>query len=194
MSLIADFLLRLARNRTAQSRWDERWADPSFHAEHRLDELAHYALLAGYVKTLKPGSAVLDAGCGDGALRAHLHSDSFSRYVGIDFPEAIARAVAHADARTSFVAADMRTFVPSEKFGAIVFNESLYYVDDPIGELRRYAGFLEPGGVFLVSMHRKPRSEKIWADIGGAFEMIDRVSIANRAGIEWIVGAFRPAA
>jgi trans-aconitate methyltransferase len=105
-----------------------------------------------------------------------------------------ARAVAPADARTSFVAADMRTFVPAEKFGAIVFNESLYYVDDPIGELRRYAGFLEPDGVFLVSMHRKPRSEKIWADIGRAFEMIDRVSIANRAGIEWIVGAFRPAA
>jgi SAM-dependent methyltransferase len=193
MSLINDYLRRLGLERTARSRWDERWSDPSFYAEHRLDELAHYSVLAGYLRTLKPGAALLDVGCGDGVFRSHLHPDAFSRYVGVDFAEAVARAQSRADARTTFVAADMRAFSPAERFGAIVFNESLYYVDDPIGELRRYAGFLEPAGVFLVSMHRKPRSEKIWADVAGAFEMIDRVSIANRAGTEWIAGAFRPA-
>jgi SAM-dependent methyltransferase len=192
MSLINILLRRLRAARTAQTRWDERWADPAFYSEHRLDELAHYSVLAGYVRTLKPGGAVLDVGCGDGVFRTHLQPDAFSRYVGIDFPEAIARANARADARTSFVAADMRDFSSAGKFGAIVFNESLYYVDDPIDVLRRYSGFLEADGVFLVSMHRKPRSEKIWGDIAGAFEMIDRVAISNRAGVEWILGAFRP--
>jgi 2-polyprenyl-3-methyl-5-hydroxy-6-metoxy-1,4-benzoquinol methylase len=192
MSLIRSFLDRVSGRRTAQTRWDERWSDSAFYAEYRLDELAHYSVLAGYVKALKPGAAVLDVGCGDGIFRTHLEDAAFSRYVGIDFPEAIARAHARADARTSFAASDMRAYKPEGKFGVIVFNESLYYVDDPIGELRRYSGFLEPDGVFLVSMHRKPKSERIWADIAAHFTMLDRVMIANRA--EWIVGAFKPRA
>jgi trans-aconitate methyltransferase len=156
MSLLRSFVERIAGQRTAQSRWDQRWADPAFYSEYRLDELAHYSVLAGYARTLKPGAAVLDVGCGDGILRTHLHQDSFSRYVGIDFPEAIARASTRADARASFVASDMRVYEPADRFGVIVFNESLYYVEDPIGELRRYSAFLERDGVFLVSMHRKP--------------------------------------
>jgi len=192
MSLLTSVFQRLTGRRTAQSRWDERWADATFYAKYRVDELAHYSVLAGYAKELSPGTAILDVGCGDGILRAHLHSDAFTRYVGIDFPEAIARANARVDPRTSFVASDMRAFTSEEKFGVIVFNESLYYVDDPIGELRRYSSFLDRDGVFLVSMHRKPKSERIWADIAGAFAMLDRVTIANRAGVEWILGAFRP--
>jgi 2-polyprenyl-3-methyl-5-hydroxy-6-metoxy-1,4-benzoquinol methylase len=194
MSLLRSFLERVAGQRTAQARWDQRWANPEFYGEYRLDELAHYSILAGYVKALRPGTSILDVGCGDGILRTHLHGDAFARYVGIDFPEAIARANARADARTSFAASDMRVFASTEKFGVIVFNESLYYVDDPIGELRRYSAFLEKDGVFLVSMHRKPKSERIWADIAGAFAMLDRVTIANRAGVEWILGAFQPTA
>jgi 2-polyprenyl-3-methyl-5-hydroxy-6-metoxy-1,4-benzoquinol methylase len=192
MSLLSSLVERLAGRRTVQARWDERWADPAFYGAYRLDELAHYSILAGYARYLQPGSAVLDVGCGDGILRTHLHADAFSRYVGVDFPEAIARAHARADARTSFVASDLRAFDPAERFGVIVFNESLYYVDQPIAELRRYADFLEADGVFLVSMHRKPKSERIWNDIAGAFDMLDRVTIANRAGVEWILGAFRP--
>jgi 2-polyprenyl-3-methyl-5-hydroxy-6-metoxy-1,4-benzoquinol methylase len=193
MSFLAGLVDRLTGRRTAQSRWDERWADPSFYGAHQLDELAHYSILAGYAKELKPGGSILDVGCGDGILRAHLHADSFSKYVGIDFPEAVGRAARRMDARTSFAAADMRAYETAERFDAIVFNESLYYVENPIGELNRFAGFLAPGGVLLVSMHRKPKSEKIWADVARAFEMLDRVTIANRGGTEWILGACRKA-
>ena len=192
MSLISSLIQRLTGERTAQSRWDERWADPAFYGEYPLDELAHYSILAGYAKVLKPGGSILDVGCGDGMLRTHLHGDAFATYVGIDFPEAIARASSRRDARTSFVASDMRTYESAERFDAIVFNESLYYVEDPIGELERYSAFLKPDGVFLVSMHRKVKSEKIWSDVARRFELIDRVTIGNGAGVEWIAGAFRP--
>jgi trans-aconitate methyltransferase len=131
-------------------------------------------------------------GCGDGELRPLLHPDAFASYVGIDFAEAVARARQHADAKTTFAAADMRTFQPAASFDTIVFNESLYYVEEPLAQLDRYAKFLTPGGVFLVSMHRKPKSERIWTDIGRRFEMIDRVLVSNRSAVEWIVGAFRP--
>ena len=190
--MLNSLIERLGGKRTAQHRWDERWADPRFYSEYRLDELAHYSVLAGYVKTLKPGATVLDVGCGDGILRSHFSDDAFSTYLGIDFPEAIARAAKRMDDQTSFQAIDMRAFTTSERFEVIVFNESLYYVNDPIAELRRYSHFLRRGGIFLVSMHRKPRSERIWRDIGATFEMLDRVTIANRRGVEWILGAFQP--
>lgn len=193
MSLIGQYLQRLQQRRTAEQRWDERWADPAFHAGARLDELAHHCVLAGYAHVLRPGGALLDVGCGDGEFRPHLHPDAFSRYVGVDFAEAVARAAKHADAVTSFVVADLRAFEADAPFDTIVFNESLYYVEHPIAELDRYARFLNPGGVLLVSMHRKPKSEKIWADIARRFEMLDRVTIENRAKVGWILGAFRPA-
>jgi 2-polyprenyl-3-methyl-5-hydroxy-6-metoxy-1,4-benzoquinol methylase len=191
MSLITSLFERLSGKRTAQSRWDERWADPAFYGEYRLDELAHYSVLAGYAKALKPGGSVLDVGCGDGILRTHLH-ESFSTYLGVDFPQAIDRAGSRADTRTSFVASDLRAFTTEARFDVIVFNESLYYVEHPIAELQRYSAFLKLDGVFLVSMHRKPKSEAIWSDVARSFELIDRVTIANRAGVEWIAGAFQP--
>lgn len=193
MSLVSSLLQRLAGRRTAEQRWDERWADPAFYSTFQLDELAHYSVLAGYVRELKPGGALLDVGCGDGVFRRHLHPDAFSSYVGIDFPEAIVRSRKYVDARTSFAAADMRTYQPGSQFDAIVFNESLYYVDDPIAELDRYATFLKPDGVFLVSMHRKPKSEKVWVDIARQFAMIDRVTLGNRSDVQWMLGAFKPA-
>ena len=193
MSLIASFLQRLAGERTAQSRWDERWADPAFYGDYRLDELAHYSVLAGYAKALKPGGSILDVGCGDGIFRTHVH-EPFSIYVGVDFPEAVGRAAKRLDDRTAFHASDMRAFATAERFDVILFNESLYYVEDAIGELDRYSRFLAPDGVFLVSTHRKPKSEKIWGDIAGRFRMIDRVTIGNRVGVEWIIGAFGPTA
>ena len=192
MSAVSRLLQRLTGRRTEEQRWDERWADPAFYATFRIDELAHYSLLAGYVHELKPGGALLDVGCGDGVFRRHLHPDAFSSYLGIDFPEAIARSHRYADARTSFAAVDMRTYRPDAKFDTIVFNESLYYVGDPIAELDRYATFLGPQGIFLVSMHRKPKSEDIWTKIAARFTMIDRVRLGNRNGVEWTLGAFSP--
>jgi len=192
MSLISNFLKRLQGQRTAESRWDERWADPTFHAEAQLDEMAHHAVLAAYALKLKPAGALLDVGCGDGEFRPLLHPGAFSRYIGIDFAEAIARAQKYADATTTFVAADMRTYVPPTKLDTIVFNESLYYVDDPIAELERFAQFLNPGGIFLVSMHRKPKSEAIWQKIDKRFSIIDRVMLRNHTGVQWILGAFKP--
>jgi SAM-dependent methyltransferase len=190
--VLAQLLKRLAGRRGSAERWDERWKHRAFHPEARLDEMAHHCLLAGYARVLKPGGVLLDAGCGDGEFRPHLHPDAFSRYIGIDFPNAIARAQKHADDRTTFVAADIRTYAPTERFDTIAFNESLFYIDNPVDELDRYTGFLRPGGVFLVSLHRKPKSDAVWDEIGRRFDMIDLVKFGNRSGIEWVAGCFRP--
>ena len=192
MSLISKYLNRVRGKRSAEERWNERWADPSFHPEPLLEEITHHLVLAGYARVLKPGGALLDAGCGDGEFRPHLHPDAFSRYVGIDFAEPVARARKYADARTTFEVSDIRAYTPTAKFDSIVFNESLYYIDDAIAELDRYATFLAPGGVFLVSLHLKPKTETLWRRIAKRFQMIDRVTVENAKGVRWMIGAFRP--
>jgi SAM-dependent methyltransferase len=159
--------------------------------KHRFDERAHYSVLAGYALELKPGGALLDAGCGNGVLRTQLHPTAFSTYLGIDFAEAIAQARGLTDDRTRFVAADIRTFEPGERFDTIVFCESLYYIDNAVTELERYLRFLRPGGVFLVSLHRKKGTEELWLRIARRFSLLDRVLITNASDVQWICGAFR---
>ena len=192
MAAIGRFVRRITRTRTAEERWNERWSDASFHPEGRLDEISHHLVLAGYARALKPGGVLLDAGCGDGEFRPHLHPDAFSRYVGIDFAEPIARAQRYADERTRFEASDIRTYQPTEKFDTIAFNESLFYIDDAVGELERYTAFLAADGIFLVSLHLKPKTEELWRKIGRHFHVIDRLRIANARGVEWMMGAIRP--
>ena len=192
MSLIASYLRRLTRRQTAEQRWNERWSNATFHPEARLDEISHHTLLAGYALILRPGGRLLDAGCGDGEFRPFLTPESFSSYVGIDFAEPIARARKYEDERTRFEVADMRTYTPTEKFDTIAFNESLFYIDNAPDELHRYTGFLNPGGVFLVSLHRKPKTDDLWDRIAERFDIIDKVRLINRRQVEWVAGCFRP--
>jgi SAM-dependent methyltransferase len=192
MTRLESWAKRILRRRTAEERWNERWGDPSFHPAPRIDEIAHHCLLAGYARTLRPGGRLLDAGCGDGEFRPFLTPDAFSRYVGIDFAEPIARAQQYADARTTFEVCDIREYVPAEKFDTIAFNESLFYIDDAVGELDRYTAFLNPDGVFLVSLHRKPKTDDLWDRIAAHFDIIDQVRLISRRRTEWIAGCFRP--
>jgi SAM-dependent methyltransferase len=91
--------------------------------------------------TERPG--VLDVGCGDGTLYRRLRSHGYSRYVGIDLsPRAV--ALAAADAR--FCMADATAYRPEGPFDAIVFNEILYYLHQPVAEVARYAESLAGGG------------------------------------------------
>jgi 2-polyprenyl-3-methyl-5-hydroxy-6-metoxy-1,4-benzoquinol methylase len=48
-----------------------------------------------------------------------------------------------------------------ERFDSIVFNEMLYYADDPIGLLKRYAFLLREGGVILCSIYQKPGTNSL---------------------------------
>jgi SAM-dependent methyltransferase len=183
---------RLIGRRTAAEKWNAQYAAGRWTAFDRLDELAHYSVLAGYALDLKPGGTLLDVGCGDGVLRGRLHPAAFSRYVGLDFAEAIARARHRADERTEFVVGDMCDFEPATTFDTIVFNESLYYAPDPLMQLRRYAGRLTADGLLLISTHLKPHTQHLWDQIGASFDVVDRTMVTNSRGTAWQCGVVRP--
>jgi 2-polyprenyl-3-methyl-5-hydroxy-6-metoxy-1,4-benzoquinol methylase len=185
-------LLRLKRAlglATAAEKWDDQYARGRWDWLARLDELAHYSVLAGYALELKPGGELLDVGCGEGLFRARLHSNAFSRYVGIDFREAIQRAAPRVDDRTTFELGDMRTYVPTTKFDTIVFNEVLYYFTDPMAGMARYDPFLKPGGILLVSTFIKDVTPALWRQIEERYDLVDRVTITNVRGTRWVCAA-----
>ena len=76
---------------------------------------------------------ILDVGCGEGPLLEPLRQLGVGRYLGIDVAETvIERAQKLADRNTRFLAADAESYTTDERFDAIVFNESLYYFEDPL--------------------------------------------------------------
>jgi SAM-dependent methyltransferase len=183
---------RLLGRRSPAEKWNAQYAAGRWTDFDRLDELAHYSVLAGYALHLKPGGTLLDVGCGDGALRDRLHPAAFSRYVGLDFAEAVARARHRTDDQTEFVIGDMQEFTPPTVFDTIVFNESLYYAKSPTREIARYARSLAPDGLFLISTHSKPNTDALWAEIAGSYDVIDHTTVVNAQGTTWRCGAVKP--
>lgn len=172
--------------------WEEQYRGGKWELMRGLDEVARYSVIAGYLHHLKPGGSVLDVGSGEGLLRDHLAPFGITRYHGIDLSEAaIAQAAPRAGEHTTFAAADAETYVPPGRFDAVVFNECVYYFNDPVGSVRRYEPYLTAGGCFVVSTFRSRRADVIARRLGEVYSLLEETAITNRKGT-WVVRIFRP--
>jgi 2-polyprenyl-3-methyl-5-hydroxy-6-metoxy-1,4-benzoquinol methylase len=158
-----------------------------------IGELAHYSITVGYCHYLKPVGAILDVGCGEGILQERLNYDKYSRYVGIDISEeAISRASHKRDAKTAFIAADVHTFSPGEQFDIIIFNECLYYFDDPVAVVRKYELFLKEHGLFIASICDHESTRHIWKMLEAVYSLKDEVRVSHRLNLSWTIKVFTP--
>ncbi|MGE5233632.1 MAG: class I SAM-dependent methyltransferase [Acidobacteriota bacterium] len=179
----------------AKERWDEEYRRGDWEFMRHLDEMARYSVIASLVARLRPGGAVLDVGCGEGILEEHLRPLGYGRYVGIDLSEAaVARASARAGRelagrRARFVAANAERYEPETGFDAVVFNESAYYFEDPVGTVLRYRSAIAPGGVLVVSMFESRRAAAIRRALRSKLEAVEEVSIGGRRGA-WVITCF----
>lgn len=98
---------------------------------------------------IPPGATVLDLGCGTAILRTFLPSQY---YLGVE-PSAL--ACKEATRRAAVYNDTAETFTPNAKFDRIVCSEFLYYCDDPLAMLTRYAEFLEPQGRIIITIYQK---------------------------------------
>lgn len=186
----SDGLVQSAQN------WEAQYAAGRWDCLAELSELARFSVLAGYICHLKPGGAVLDTGCGQGALLRRLPSSCYSRYVGIDVSgSAVSVAQKHQNERSTFFAADCEDYSPTERFDVIVFNEVLCCLRDPLRTVERYARSLSPGGLVLVSICTAARgSATILWRLKRAYATVDEVRVVHSGrNVSWIVCALRPA-
>jgi SAM-dependent methyltransferase len=176
----------------AKEVWEAQYQRGGWEFMRSLDELARYAVIAGYLHALKPGGSVLDVGGGEGLLADHLRPFGYSRYLGVDLSEAaIQQAASRRDETTSFAAADAETFQPPGSWDAVVFNECVYYFNDPVDSVERYREFLTEGGVFIVSTFRSRRADVIVRRLLSAYRLLEETAITNRKGT-WVVRVLAP--
>ncbi|HWO43481.1 MAG TPA: class I SAM-dependent methyltransferase [Candidatus Eisenbacteria bacterium] len=171
--------------------WETQYRQGLWRCLSGLDELARYGVIAGYLRALKPSGAILDIGCGEGLLAGS--AAGYSRYVGIDVSEAaLARARQRYRERCSFSQADARAYVPGDRFDAVIFNEVLYYFDDPLAVVSRYERWLRADGVIIASLYQHSRrAAAIAKRLKARYRSLATVEI--RAGAKsWSVSVLAP--
>jgi SAM-dependent methyltransferase len=128
----------------------ERYATGALHT--RVEERARYTDLI--VRSLPPGAAVLEMGCGSGGSTTQALAARFI-LTGVDLS---ARSVELARANVpnaTFLHADMATLDwPPESFDAVVAFYSLIHVprEEQQALLAEITRWLRPGGLFVATM------------------------------------------
>jgi SAM-dependent methyltransferase len=165
----------------AKAIWDSDYSKGRWGYMGQLPELARYWMIIGYMHSLGGDREYLDVGCGEGLLFERFRPLGYQRFVGIDISDvAIEKLRGHNDDRTSFLAADGDVYKPRGYFDVIVFNETLYYLREPMRSLERYAQSLKPEGCIIVSTYTSSRrSLAILRDAKRKFKVFDEVKTTH---------------
>jgi trans-aconitate methyltransferase len=170
--------------------WQEKFKDG-----YRLDdpkEDSRYGTLLLMMKRYENGGPILDFGCGDGLLQERFRSLSSAHLIGIDYARAgIERARARGIPDCEFICTDYRRFQPSEKCSLLVFNETLYYVDDYLEVIDRMADHLIPDGHIVISMFETRVTARIWKNLAGRLSLVQgALTFDEQSRRSWTVRVF----
>jgi SAM-dependent methyltransferase len=173
---------------------DDEYARGRWDYLKSLEEMSRYAVIAGYCEHGSDVSSVLDLGCGSGVLRHWLSPSGRIEYVGVDLSKvAIDTAKQEwTDGPTDFIAMDIATYTPDRKFDIIIFNEVLYYFDQPGEILGRFEGFLNENGRFIISLWDGPESRLAWQRSRDSVRIVDAVQTRHSSGVSWQIRLCRP--
>jgi len=119
---------------------------------------------------------ILIMGCGGASILEDLLHEGLKSALGIDISkEAIRLASRFECERVSFQLTDMLTFDSTHSYDIILFSESLNYVPGSQVEsyLNRLAGYLKPGGVFVVTFAQPRRYKNILGKIRHKFAILE---------------------
>lgn len=190
--------------RLDQAWWEDDYRRGGLDRIEGEAELSRHLLVAGLARHHAPGGAILDIGCGTGAVLAPLRACFAglpSRYVGLDFSE-LALETARARARrgagdtapplgsVEFVRGDFDAYHPDERFDTVIFSESLYYAPDPLATVQRYVASLNEGGIVIVSMWKRPSRGRVWRALGAALAERSRTRIVSPRRPPWDIVVF----
>lgn len=127
-----------------------------------------------FTRWLRPGS-ILELGPAEGTMTAMLAglgrpltlvegSASFAQALGSRFPEA------------EVVCSVFEAYAPRQRFDNVVLGHVLEHVEDPVGLLRRVAGWTAPGGVILTAV---PNSGSLHRQAGVLMGLLPREDALN---------------
>jgi SAM-dependent methyltransferase len=180
------FLVRsiLARDNARENRKD------SWQRLRGGHEAARYEAVRNATERYAGDGFVLDIGCSQGILQEGLR---YSRYLGVDNCEqSITLALPKCDQWTQFVCADGSSFVANQSPDAVVMNEVIYYLPDPIAAVAHHARHLAPGGVVIISIYARTWfSRRLLRDIAARLELLE-ADLIRSGHLAWTVAVYRP--
>ncbi|MFG2060968.1 class I SAM-dependent methyltransferase [Micromonospora sp. NPDC048871] len=127
-----------------------------------LDEAGGGSVPLSLIEEWAPHPTILDLGCGTSA-NLTLSPGRYRHYHGVDISRRAirtARSLNRADA--SYAVADIRGYLPPDRYDAILLREVIYYlsVDEAAELLGRLPGLLTPRGRILVQIYDVQRSRQ----------------------------------
>lgn len=172
--------------------WNQEYlAGYELDVEH---EDARYGVLLAFLCRYQRSGPILDAGCGTGVLASWIRAISDVTLIGVDYAEAaIESAKSRGLANCEFIVSDFRAYRPRASFSVIVFNESLYYIDDALGLMQALRAHLDHDGVFVVSLFDTLVTKRIWHMLRDSYEVLQGVRIQNeKSRRSWRVRVLMP--
>lgn len=172
------------------NRWEDEYRAGRWAYLKGLQEAARYGVVTAWLRQAMHPGALLDVGCGEAILVGHLDRARVARYVGVDISQAALELARLPPGWGELVCARLEDYAPSDgaRFAALVFNEVLFFTDQPAAMLERYRAWLAPDGIAIVSMYQPPRPESgarrstdaVWAALDGpGWTALDEVSLTN---------------
>jgi 2-polyprenyl-3-methyl-5-hydroxy-6-metoxy-1,4-benzoquinol methylase len=164
-------------------------ARDSWHRLRHGQEAARYDSVRRMTERYAGDGFVLDVGCSQGILQEGL---TYARYVGVDsFAESIRIASAKSDDRTSFVLGDGSRYLADQPPDAVVLNEVVYYLAEPIAAVLHHARQLAPEGVVIVSVFsRSWATRRLLRQLAARLEPVDSRTVTS-GHLSWTVVAYR---
>jgi SAM-dependent methyltransferase len=138
-------------------------------------------MLAPYIK-----GRVLEVGAGIGATTRVLCSNAASRWVCLEPDASLASRIADEDRREPYpvspevVVGTLETLDPADAFDCLLYIDVLEHIADDVGEVRRAADHLAPGGVLVVLC---PAHQSLFSDFDRAIGHHRRYDAAMMAAL-----------
>jgi trans-aconitate methyltransferase len=147
--------------------WREQYSKGlhDYLSDGKTAEIGRYSVILGYLIKNDIKGVIVDYGCGKGLLGSFITNLMDGEYIGVDYlPEIINEAKKNVP-KGKIIEGDMRRPLDIKDAGAIIFNESLYYLDTYIEVFQNAFSQIGPQGIVIVSMYSTPITNRIWKDI-----------------------------
>jgi len=177
--------------RLSRSVWERQFSSGYWDYLYSEDEQDHYLGICDLYNQYKPGKKILDVGCGQGVLYHYIKNNVKNEvdFFGVDISH---NAIMLAKARfgtQNFVQIDFDKEGIERKFDVIVFNETLYYFEQPLKTIEQSIKWnLNQGGYIIISMFDLPDHRKIWNKLVNNYTFVEVKEITNYKGQKWKLG------
>jgi len=142
---------RAHRDRELFNRIAGSYARKDLHRAARIARRHRFRQTIGVVR-LDGDVSMLEIGCGAGFSARYLRG-LYARYTGLDYADALIEYARgnHADANTTFVAADVRDYEPAQQVDVALMLGVLHHFEEVEATLVRIREMVRPGGWVIAN-------------------------------------------